>query len=83
LGGLASVDVLGIKNIFRFTFTYHAIGMLEALFPSDPSFGLPRSWMDYGFAEPGIAIQFMLFLGSVLILCSVQLFCRQDLTAKM
>ncbi len=83
LGGLSSTDVFGIKDIFRFTFTYHALGMLEALFPPDPSFGLPRSWMDFGYADPGKGVLFMLFLGSALILISVLFFRRQDLTTKM
>ncbi len=83
LGGLSSPDMFGIKNVFRFTFTFQALGMLEALFSSDPSFGLPRNWMDYGYADPGRGTVFLLVLGSLIIMISVLLFGRQDLTTKM
>jgi len=83
LGGLASTDAFGVENIFRFTFTYHALGILESLFPSDLSFGLPRSWMEYGYADPVSGVVYILFLGCALILISVMLFRRQDLATKM
>jgi len=65
------------------TFTYHALGMLEELFPSDPSFGLPRNWMDYGYADPLGGIVFLLALGSMIMIFLILLFGRQDLTTKM
>jgi ABC-type transport system involved in multi-copper enzyme maturation permease subunit len=82
VGGLGPADILGIRSAYRYAITYHALGILEKLFPSDPALSLPRSWSEEGFADPGRAVAFLLLYGCALTLVSILLFARQDLTAK-
>jgi ABC-type transport system involved in multi-copper enzyme maturation permease subunit len=82
VGGLAPTDLLGIEGVYRYTVTYHALGILTKLFPSDPKLGLPRSWSTEGFAEPGGAVAFILIYGCILTLLAILIFKRQDLMAQ-
>jgi ABC-type transport system involved in multi-copper enzyme maturation permease subunit len=82
IGGIGSGNVLGIKDAFRYTITYHAISIMEKLFPSDPSLSLPRAWANQGFATPSQAVTVLFLYGVGVTMLAIFLFQRQDLMAK-
>jgi ABC-type transport system involved in multi-copper enzyme maturation permease subunit len=79
LGGMGPAELLGVQDIYRYTITYRALGLLARLFPSDPKLGLLRSWAASDFVEPGPAVAFMLIFGCGLTLLAILVFQQQDL----
>lgn len=79
LGGLAPTNLMGVQEIYRYTVTYHALGLLARLFPSDPKLGLLRSWAAESAVKPVATILNLLLYASVLILLAIIVFRQQDL----
>ena len=82
IGGIGSGKVFGVEDAYRYTITYHAISIMEKLFPSDPSISLPRAWAEQGFANPLEAVFALLLYGVGVTMLTIFLFQRQDLMAK-
>ncbi|OGO18078.1 MAG: hypothetical protein A2Z14_07570 [Chloroflexi bacterium RBG_16_48_8] len=82
IGGVESGNVFGMEDAFRYTITYHAISIMEKLFPSDPITSLPRAWAEQGFASPTQAAIVLTLYGVGITFLSTLLFRRQDLMAK-
>jgi ABC-type transport system involved in multi-copper enzyme maturation permease subunit len=83
IGGIGTGNVLGVEEAYSYTITYHAIGIMEKLFPSDPYLSLPRAWAEQGFANPSQAVIVLLLYGAGVTTLAIILFKRQDLTTKL
>jgi ABC-type transport system involved in multi-copper enzyme maturation permease subunit len=82
VGGIGSGSVFGVKDAYRYTFTYHALSIFERFFPSDPYLSIPRAWVGAGFDDPWHALFILLLFGVTLTAASILIFHRQDLMAK-
>jgi ABC-type transport system involved in multi-copper enzyme maturation permease subunit len=82
IGGIGSGSVFGVEDAYRYTITYHAVSILEKVFPSDQSISLPRAWAEQGFANPSQAILVLLLYGTGITFLTIFLFRRQDLLAR-
>jgi ABC-type transport system involved in multi-copper enzyme maturation permease subunit len=82
VGGIGSGSILGVKDAYRYTFTYHALSIFERFFTSDPRLSIPRAWFGAGFDDPWHALFILLLIGVTLSAASIFLFRRQDLMAK-
>ena len=82
IGGIGSGSVLGVEDAYRYTVTYRAISIMERFFPYDPSVSLPRAWAEQGFANPAQSVIVLLLYGIGVIMLTIILFKRQDLTTK-
>jgi ABC-type transport system involved in multi-copper enzyme maturation permease subunit len=82
IGGIGSGSVFGFEDAYRYTITYHAVSIMENLFPSDPSISLPRAWAEQGFANPSLAVVVLFLYGVGFTMLAIFLFRRQDLMAK-
>jgi ABC-type transport system involved in multi-copper enzyme maturation permease subunit len=82
IGGLGSGNVFGIEDAYSYSITYHAISIMEKLFPSNPSLSLPRAWAEQGFDDPLRAGLVLIFYGLGITMLACFLFSRQDLSAK-
>jgi hypothetical protein len=83
IGGIGSGSVFGVEDAYRYTITYHAVSILEKVFPSDQSISLPRAWAEQGFANPSQAILVLLLYGTGITFLTIFLFRRQDLLARI
>lgn len=82
LGGVGPFRVLGVQRVYRYTVSYHALGLVEQFFPSNPATSMPRAWWGEGAADPARAVVVLLLYGSLFILAAVLIFRRQDLLAR-
>jgi len=82
VGGLGTGTILGMEGAFRYTITFHAISIMEKLFPSDPAISLPRAWAEQGLANPLQAAMILIIYGLAIIILSIFIFRRQDLKVK-
>ena len=82
VGGIGSGSILGLKDAYRYTFTYRALSIFERFFPSGPSLSIPRAWSSAGFDDPWHALFILLLFGVGLTAMSIFIFQRQDLMAK-
>lgn len=82
IGGIGSGKVFGVEDAYSYTITYHALSIMERLFPSDQSISLPRAWAEQGFSNPLQAVIVLFLYGVGITLLAILLFRRQDLMAK-
>ena len=82
IGGIGSGKVFGVEDAYSYTITYHAVSIMEKLFPSDQSISLPRAWAEQGFCNPSQAVIVLFLYGVGITLLAIFLFRRQDLMAK-